>query len=606
MASRPHPSTQRASIRSTEPAPIQTAGAWCNGEVAYLAWQVEHKIKDWLGFMVTRVHETGEDAGQRRLLPTWIAFVDQSNPQWIEQDSSVWPIQSFEWRDLTLRKSRNTTNVRPIDFKVHYEITPVGLGGPGRQPVPPSATANATDATGKPAYTGTPRPLFVLGPATRTNTIDVTHTYPTPGGAIAATFTNGILSTQNLVRQLESLHLPVSAPASSSGDEARPREKHLLAILKAEIVNEASPIRSFLTGDVFSFLTSLLDRAVSENGEVYLALYELHDPGLIRVLKQTAAQGRTHLILSTAGNTDPNPRNTPKDQRQPVVWDVVNDPVRAELHAIPQCDIQDRMFNSSGPIGHNKFAVYVKGGKAKAVLTGSTNWTETGLCTQSNNAILINDAAVAHLYWQYWQRLKSDVQPPREPLVATVGKRTIKGAKGNSATQGAELRARNARSFGPVRLDGGTTGVELWCSPNTHSGKKDKTSPMPGDLNDVYGLMDHAKRAIFFLTFMPGESGNQNIIGEAAKLARDRSDLLVMGAISDPKALPSYVHLKPGTPNPDVFTKPDGSQGKLPPRAILVAGGRRQPDRHDPRRCRRHSYRRSPARAAQRRARHYS
>jgi hypothetical protein len=187
---------------------------------------------------------------------------------------------------------------------------------------------------------------------------------------------------------------------------------------------------------------------------------------------------------------------------------------------------------------------------------------------QSNNAILIDDGAAADLNWRYWQRLKSDVQPPREALVETVGKRTIKGAKGNSAKQGAALRAQNAHPFGPVRLDGSTTVLELWCSPNTHDGKKDKTSAMPGDLNDVYGLMDHAKRAIFFLTFMPGESGNQNIIGEAAKLARDRDDLLVMGAVSDPKALPSYVHPKSGVPNPDVYTKPDGSQGKLPPRAI--------------------------------------
>ena len=94
---------------------VKTAGAWCNGEVSYLAWHAD-KIDDCLGYMITRIHETGEDAGEHRILPTWIAFTDQSNPQWLEQDSSVWPIQSFEWRDLTLRRSRNTTNVRPIDF----------------------------------------------------------------------------------------------------------------------------------------------------------------------------------------------------------------------------------------------------------------------------------------------------------------------------------------------------------------------------------------------------------------------------------------------------------------------------------------------------------
>jgi hypothetical protein len=45
--------------------------------------------------MITRVHETGPDAGARRVLPTWIAFNIQSNPDWLAQDSSAWPVQSF-------------------------------------------------------------------------------------------------------------------------------------------------------------------------------------------------------------------------------------------------------------------------------------------------------------------------------------------------------------------------------------------------------------------------------------------------------------------------------------------------------------------------------
>src|SRR5499427_9673411 len=154
---------------------IKRAGAWCNGEVAYLAWDVEKEIKGCVGFMVTRVHETGDDAGKRRILPTWIAFTDQNNPNWNEQDSSVWPIQNFHWRDLTLRKSRDTTKVRPIDFKVHYEIVPVGISGPGRSAIPPSATAPYKDPQGKARYVGTPRPLYTIGDPFVTGPIDVTH-----------------------------------------------------------------------------------------------------------------------------------------------------------------------------------------------------------------------------------------------------------------------------------------------------------------------------------------------------------------------------------------------------------------------------------------------
>ena len=42
---------------------VTRAGAWSDGEVAYLAWDMKAKIQDCLGFMITRVHETGADKG---------------------------------------------------------------------------------------------------------------------------------------------------------------------------------------------------------------------------------------------------------------------------------------------------------------------------------------------------------------------------------------------------------------------------------------------------------------------------------------------------------------------------------------------------------------
>jgi hypothetical protein len=44
---------------------------------------------DDYGDIMAGLLKTGADAGQRRILPTWVAFTDQSNPNWIEQDSSV-------------------------------------------------------------------------------------------------------------------------------------------------------------------------------------------------------------------------------------------------------------------------------------------------------------------------------------------------------------------------------------------------------------------------------------------------------------------------------------------------------------------------------------
>ena len=72
------------------------------------------EIPDCLGFMITRIHlDDDNNEVERRILPAWAAFKTQSNPDSNEQDASVWPIQKFNWRDLTLRRSRDTTTVRP-------------------------------------------------------------------------------------------------------------------------------------------------------------------------------------------------------------------------------------------------------------------------------------------------------------------------------------------------------------------------------------------------------------------------------------------------------------------------------------------------------------
>src|SRR5437762_2872165 len=94
------------------------------------------------------------------------------------------------WRS-SWRHARGATT-RPPAFKAKYEIVPVGLPGPGRAPVSPSPTAQP----GK--YKGAPIPLFICGDSIQTDEILVTSDF----GDISVTFTNGILSTQNLRKQL--------------------------------------------------------------------------------------------------------------------------------------------------------------------------------------------------------------------------------------------------------------------------------------------------------------------------------------------------------------------------------------------------------------------
>lgn len=381
---------------------IVKARAWCNNEVAYLAWEADKKIDDCLGFRITRIHLDGNGKEvERRILPAWAAFKTQSNPKWNMQDTSVWPIQKFSWRDLTLRRSRDTLKVRGPNFSVKYEIVPVGLEGPGRVPVPRSPDADPSK------YDGDPVRLFFCGDPVVTNAItittDVVMSGPEP--LVSAGFTNGILSTQNLRQQLN------IAPGDT------PTKKNL----KSHIKTSNDKIREFLTADALPLIHGFMERAKKEKCDLYLALYELNDPELVQLIKDNA--DRVHLILSTAGSSKPA-----KGSGKQAKWDTTNQEkgLVKEFH--------DRMFNNTGHIGHNKFAVLVETASAqpKAVLAGSTNWTFTGLCTQSNNVIIINDAEAAKAYLAYWKRLRDDDQPAPTPETAP-----------NKNVQGQELRQKN-------------------------------------------------------------------------------------------------------------------------------------------------------------------
>ena len=567
-------------------AKVVSAKAWCNNEVAYLAWATDGRIEGCLGFMVTRIHL---DTGERRLLPAWVAFDTQSNRDWEEQDTSVWPIQKFSWRDLTLRRSRNTLNIRE-PFRAKYEIVPVGHEAPGRLPVPPSPTAQP----GK--YRGQPIPLFVCGEALETNEITVTEDF----GDVTATFNNGILSTQNLRKQLQT-------PSGRA-----PSQKQV----KQRISDPADRVRQFLGGDVLPALKSLFDRANEIGGTVHLALYELDDPELVDLLATN--QQRLHLILTTAGSgpataatgrgrraaalamraparqTRPKKRAKAAPSRKnktqakkaaakkaapasssggsKTIWDTTNAPARKKLAAMMGDRLQNRMFNNSAHIGHNKFAVLSDSNQQPiAVWTGSTNWTSTGLCAQSNNTIVVTSQSVAKAYLDYWQRLHDDELPIPDPLNTPL-----------ASTQGRELREADAT---PVRtsIDGGSTQVELWYSPNTPATGTPKTRTVPPDLADVFSLMKQAKQAIFFLVFNPGRSDPEGadvntIVSAAIEFGRLDPKLTVFGAISDPTAMPGYQapprdqprdRNAPRIPLPAIF-QPEGTRNVLMIRAAAI------------------------------------
>ncbi|MEW5736369.1 MAG: phospholipase D-like domain-containing protein, partial [Thermodesulfobacteriota bacterium] len=400
-------------------ASIISARAWANNEVAYVAWDIDEKIEGCLGFEITRVYldENGkaalrEDGQEDRVkCASWVAFKGQRNTLWLPQDTGVWPVQKLSWRDLTLRKRRNKMKRRPDEVFVRYEIRPVGDAAPGRKPILSNGLETAwvvkKDRKGKPvmgedgkpvmeeveAYAGKPRPLAYLDEPAVTNDIRVTR----KRGCFQSTFTNGILAAQWLRNVL---------------NEDGVIEKNELY---EKIINPKDPHRKYLAGDVIPLIRDFF----RQDGEFYLALYELEDQELEDLLVKNA--DRIHIILANTGLSKKR-------------WDARNAPARERL-VQAGVDIVHRMFNNATHIGHNKFVVHVPPGNGpRSVLTGSTNWTSTGLTGQTNNAIVVENDEIAGMFLDCWNRLKDDELKLPEPLYAPM----------TDNQQGPDLREENA------------------------------------------------------------------------------------------------------------------------------------------------------------------
>ncbi len=411
--------------------------AIANNDVVFLAWDPGLRIDNCLGFDIRR----REGTGRRRSLPAWVGFAGDT-PIGNPQTTATWPVQKYSWRDLTAKRGATYT----------YEIVPM-IGMPG------SLTRSKAVLT--------------------SNSVTLS---PQRSAGVSAYFNRGLLATQYLARLLPKNALGAPDPT----------------VLLTHISTPGDSVRKNLAGQIIEGVTSLLNRAKTEGGHCFCALYELADAELVAEL--TDAEHVT-LLLSNAG-ADPDADST-------------NAAARATLHAAG-LSVTDRMLGA-GHIGHNKFVVYVDpAGIPQAVLTGSTNWTSTGLCCQSNNALLIQDTAVANHYLDYWQRLKAESPMPR-------------------ATQTKLFRSANQPER-TANVDGASVSIRF--SPNTQLISKPSTDPeRPADLAQVFDLIAGAKTGVVFLLFQPGKPSVLDAI-LAAQVADAK--LFVRGAATDPTAIEEF------------------------------------------------------------------
>jgi hypothetical protein len=205
-----------------------------------------------------------------------------------------------------------------------------------------------------------------------------------------------------------------------------------------------------LSGLLRPQILSLLEDAKKNNGKIYAALYELNDPELITAL---VAFGQDCYLLLGNGAFKPPDNDENKE-------------IRAQLKT--KVRVFDRIV--TGPhFDHNKFLVICdSAGKPQRVLTGSTNWTTSGLCTQANNGVIIDDLTVAQDFLDAWNRIH---------------------AAGNGYPPALIAANSTSKTF---QVDGCT--VTPWFVPTQHG----------QDLDYARKLINGAKQGILFLFFNPG------------------------------------------------------------------------------------------------------
>lgn len=283
---------------------------------------------------------------------------------------------------------------------------------------------------------------------------------------IGAYFNRGIVAAQWVSRRLDAAHQGLTEMSRK---------------LNTVIKNVGDPFRNMLAGPILDQMLALLKEAKNKNRKVYAALFELNDPELIGALLNLKKNASVLLGNGSAKKKTDDP----------------NKEARAKLRKI--INVYDRM-SAPRALAHNKFLIVCdSSGKPATVLTGSTNWSITGLCTQANNALVIRNAKVASRYKQFWDKLKAAKAATPETLVdfnSQPAKYTIDGSK-----------------------------ITVWFT---------KTREL-ADLDFATDLINKASQGILFLMFNPGPRGsllNAIIERNSPSSPHYDPDLYIHGAIN--------------------------------------------------------------------------
>jgi hypothetical protein len=208
---------------------------------------------------------------------------------------------------------------------------------------------------------------------------------PFQKGHVRLGFTRGFTQSQAFVR-----HFGLDAKIQPSGTD-------LIFDTSAEAGSNAAGDR-YTYDDAYAWLgftarstiLDLLDDVVSTKTlQLDVFAYDLNEPGVLSRLLTLAAQGRVRVILDNAALHHNATKPKREDQFEALFTAAAKAPA-AVLRGHFSRYAHDKVFIVTKTSGRGKGPV--------KVLTGSTNFSITGLYVNSNHVVIVNDARVAGEY----------------------------------------------------------------------------------------------------------------------------------------------------------------------------------------------------------------
>jgi phosphatidylserine/phosphatidylglycerophosphate/cardiolipin synthase-like enzyme len=413
---------------------VTKLAVYANCDMATIAWITDEPIKDCRGFALERDVRGPKGDAQKGFINTWVGFKGGQHKPGESRPSTEWPVQRYLWSDYVVSFGQ----------EVRYRVIPMIGPAAQLQQVPQDQWSDWSEWV----------------------TIDTGKTE-----GFEAYFNRGIVPSQFMARQADDL-------------------KKFQAMLGQDIKDPKSDIRTFLSGTLRPHLLELLANAAKDSVEIYAALYELNDPELVAALKKIGP--KCNLILGSGAYKAAN-----KKKGTAAVPDE-NKTIRQDLKKNSKIRLFDRLVKSPH-FAHNKFMVFCdKQARAEKVWTGSTNWTVTGLCTQTNNGILIDDATIAKAYKNRWDALMK-----------------VKAAYPKSLAVAGSKPAVNSIIWKAIRA---------WNVPCLKY----------ADLKEANRYIDDAEQGVIYLMFNPGKGDGKKKAKALIQdiLALDRNKIFIEGILN--------------------------------------------------------------------------